>query len=93
MGLLAFIGLVLVITALVGTYMFIRGGTGGTQPTPQCSCKMCEEFETPEEPVVEKKLTCGDCAWRHPSNCKECPVTLNNERAKDDGVFYPEGDD
>lgn len=97
MGLLWFIGLVLLVTILIGGYIaFLKGANSDKQPTPQCSCKLCDD--TPEVTTQPKVYTtdCGACVWRHPSNCKECPITINRQnlkRAQDDGVVYPDGED
>lgn len=85
MGLLWFIGLVLLVTILIGGYIaFLKGANSDKQPTPQCNCKTCQDFKTPEEPLVVKKSSCKDCVWRNPTNCRECTIKY----AADDGVNY-----
>lgn len=97
MSLLGFIGLVLLLTVFYGIYRYTKNDR---PTTPDCNCKACQDFDTPEEPLTKQPKVyttdCGECAWRHPSNCKECPITINKanlKRAEDDGVVYPDGED
>lgn len=71
MGYIGFIGVVLIITAFVGLYMFMKGANSDSQPTPET-----------KQPKVYT-LDCSACVWRNAETCKECAINNSKEVTHD----------
>ena len=90
-----FVSLVLMLTGLVFTYIVILISEAKKR-TPEVTYGVNHDGEgwielKPVDDVVETNVKatlvvdkCGVCAWRHPNNCRDCPIMITRQQNREE---------